>query len=194
MDINISNGFLQIITRATRVQGIHFSLIDLILTNSNHDSYTAGTLIFDISDHFINFIKLPQQKSKTKQKPTFKRNFSQTNVNNFKETLSNFNWAETLTKNDVDTAFNSFWSVFLDFYNLHFPLKKFKFNKNSHKINDFLTAGLLISRKNKLELCKKATKERTAEALLKYKTYRNIFNSLLRKSKKMYFDSNFKTH
>ncbi len=190
MDVNVSNGFLQLITRATRIQGAHYSLIDHILSNSNHDCYTTGTLIYDLSDHFINFIKLPLAKPKLLQKPTFKRNFSQNNVNNFKTSLSSINWNETLTINDADLAFNSFWASFIDLYNLHFPMTKFKFNKNIHKINDYLTNGLLISRKTKLDLCKKAAKERTAEAVNKYKTYRNIFNTLLRKSKKMYFDSN----
>ena len=51
-----------------------------------------------------------------------------------------------------------------------------------------MTAGLLNSRKTKLELCKLAAKERTPANELKYKTYRNLFNTLMRKSKKMYFD------
>ena len=51
-----------------------------------------------------------------------------------------------------------------------------------------MTAGLLISRKKKLELCKKAAKNRNAESLLAYKNYRNLYNSLLRASKKMYFN------
>jgi exonuclease III len=37
MDVNISNGFLQLITKATRIQGSHYSLIDHILTNTNLD-------------------------------------------------------------------------------------------------------------------------------------------------------------
>ncbi len=194
MDINISNGFVQLITRASRIQGGHYSLIDHILTNTNHDCYTAGTLIYDISDHFINFIKLPVAKQKTKQKPVFKRNFSQLNVANFKTSLSQLNWAESLSNNNVDISFDLFWKDFSTLYNLHFPLVKFKFNKNVHKINDYLTNGLLISRKTKLDLCKAAAKLRTIEAQQKYKNYRNIFNSLLRRSKKMYFDENFKNN
>jgi hypothetical protein len=44
-------------------------------------------------------------------------------------------------------------------------------------------------RKTKLALCKQAAIERTPESTLKYKTYRNLFNTLMRKSKKMYFDT-----
>ena len=191
MDINISNGFLQIITKATRVQGNHVSLIDHVLSNSNHNSYITGTIISDISDHFINFVQPPISKIKTKTKPVYRRNFSPTTIQNFKIALSNINWNETLAANDVDLAFSCFWEKFSLLFNLHFPLIKFKFNKNIHKCNNYLTNGLLISRQTKLELCKKATKERTNDSVQKYKTYRNLFNKLLRISKKMYFDSNF---
>ena len=47
-----------------------------------------------------------------------------------------------------------------------------KFNKNIHKINNYMTQGLLISRTTKLELCKKAAKERSQLAIEQYKKYR----------------------
>ena len=194
MDVNISNGFLQLITKATRIQGSHYSLIDHILTNTNLDCYTSGTIVSDLSDHFVNFIKLPTTKQKIKTKPSFRRNFSQINVNNFKDSLSNLSWAETLSKNDVNLAFDSFWNDFNALYDLNFPLTKFKFNKNVHKINDYLTSGLLISRKTKILLHKKAASERTIEANQKYRTYRNLFNTLVRKSKKMYFETNLNSN
>ena len=189
MNVNFSNGFIQLITRATRVQGRHFSLIDHILTNSKHDNYCTGTIVSDISDHFFNFIKLPLVKQKIKIKQVTKRNFSEVNILNFKTSLSNNTWQDTLNTNDVNLAFNHFWEDFSTLYNLHFPIKKFKFNKNYHKVNDYLTNGLLVSRKTKLELCKKAAKDRTELSIQKYRTYRNIFNSLIRLSKKMYFNN-----
>ncbi len=67
-------------------------------------------------------------------------------------------------------------------------------NKNVHKINDYLTSGLLISRKTKILLHKKAASERTIEANQKYRTYRNLFNTLVRKSKKMYFETNLNSN
>ena len=188
MNINISNGFLQLICKATRIQGQHFSLIDHILTNSNLPNYNAGTIISDISDHYFNFLQLPLTKSKQKPISISKRNFSTENVTNFKNALGGLGWNNVLTANDVDEAFEAFWNDFSTIYDLHFPIINVKFNRNHHKINDYMTAGLLISRKKKLELCKKAAKNRNAESLLAYKNYRNLYNSLLRASKKMYFN------
>ena len=53
-----------------------------------------------------------------------------------------------------------------------------------------MTAGLLVSRRTKLELCKKASKERTPESVQQYKTYRNLFNTVMRASEKHYFSKN----
>jgi hypothetical protein len=69
-------------------------------------------------------------------------------------------------------------------------LTKLKFNKNLHSKNDFMTPGLLISRKHKLELYKKSLVEPN-NYLLSYRQYRNIFNSTVRASKRLFYDTKF---
>ena len=54
-------------------------------------------------------------------------------------------------------------------YDLYFPLKKVKFNKNIHKIKNFMTKGLLISPENKLTLHKVARCNPSVENIDKYK-------------------------
>jgi hypothetical protein len=74
LDTLIINGFVQIINKATRIQNNKSSLIDHIMTNTNLVEYNAGTIIDDISDHFINFLQLTTEKtSKQKQKEDKKR-------------------------------------------------------------------------------------------------------------------------
>ena len=108
--------------------------------------------------------------------------------------MANLNWHDTVTQNNVNRAFENFWTVFSDLYQLHFPVVKTKFNSNIHRINDYMTTGLLVSRKRKLELCKIAAKERTVLATQNYRKYRNLFNTLMRASKKLYFGSNLEFH
>jgi hypothetical protein len=50
-----SNGFLQIIGKATRIDGNTYSLIDHILVKTNDQISKSGTLLTDFSDHFTNF-------------------------------------------------------------------------------------------------------------------------------------------
>jgi hypothetical protein len=62
-DLITSNGYLQTITRATRIQHNNFSLIDHILTNSPSTKSQSGILISDISDHFFTFTLPDYHKS-----------------------------------------------------------------------------------------------------------------------------------
>jgi hypothetical protein len=89
---------------------------------------------------------------------------------------------------------DAFYDEFLTLFNLHFPILTKKFNKNYHKINDFMTIGLLTSRKNKLKLHKTSILTPTIENVNKYKSYRNIFNTLMRKAKILYFENNLNLH
>ena len=79
---------------------------------------------------------------------------------------------------------------FLRFSIPFLPIKK-KFNKNYHKINGYMTQGLLISRRTKLNLLKKSVNEPSESNIEYYKNFRNIYTKTLRASRKLYFDSNF---
>jgi hypothetical protein len=56
-----------------------------------------------------------------------------------------------------------------------------------------MTSGLLTSRRKKLELQKKALLNPNVYAIM-YRNYRNLYNSVLRASKKMYIDNSFKKY
>jgi hypothetical protein len=149
-------------------------------------------MISDISDHFFNFICVPAA-SRTKQTTNnfkYLRPFTLTNMTNFRDDLKNINWHPVLSSNNVDTGFGNFWEIFSTLYDLHFPLTKVKFNRNIHRINDFMTKGLLVSRKRKLELQKLSILD-PASYFNTFKQYRNLFNSTLRASKNLYYDTKF---
>jgi hypothetical protein len=55
---------------------------------------------------------------------------------------------------------------------------------------DFMTNGLLISRANKNRLHKKSLNNLTPENIGNFKRYRNIYNSLIRRSRKDYYHHN----
>ena len=70
--------------------------------------------------------------------------------------------------------------VLLDLFNQHFPLQPCTYNRNRRPINSFMTSGLLKSRRTKLKLARKAKKHPNGDAPQKFRTYRNIFNSLVK--------------
>jgi hypothetical protein len=103
--------------------------------------------------------------------------------------LSELSWNDVLSLRDVDLAYESFFTTFKSLFDLNFPPSKKKFNRNVHKINSFMTAGLLVSRCRKLLLQKKSIKNPVMENISAFKNYRNLYNKVLRASKKSYYDS-----
>jgi len=181
-------GFIQTITRSTRVQGNSHSLIDHILINKNLIGSVQGTLVSDLSDHFINFHQVSTADVKQKQKLQSSRRFTAENMDRFKLLLRGTNWIPTLESNDVDVSFGVFWNEFKQLYDVCFPLTVTKLNRNIHRINGYMTTGLLISRSTKNNLHKASVLDPTLQNTLKYRTYRNLYNTVIRKSKKMYFE------
>ncbi len=165
LDIIHNNGFLQLISKATHISGDSFSLINHILCKNYSPTLLTSTFVTDISDHFMNFLCISL--------PSNSKRFSLHNMTNFRNALRNLNWHNVYSSNDVDTSFKNFWDSFSTLYDLNFPLRVVRLNKNIHCINEFMTNGLLISRKRKMELHKLALVNPT-DYEPKYIQYRNI--------------------
>ena len=184
------NGFIQCITKATRIAGNSSSLIDHILINSSLEEITSGTIISDVSDHFFTFLQLPFRRACTSLKLYETRNFSKTNTERFRACLNELRWENVLNSNDVNDSYNLFFTDFNMLFEQNFNVKKTKFNKNFNKIYNYMTSGLLVSRLTKLKLHKLSIHSPSQSNIDQYKRYRNIYNTLLRTSKKLYFEKN----
>jgi hypothetical protein len=186
----IENGFLQVITKSTRIQGQSHSLIDHILVNKNFGETDCGTLVTDISDHFINFQQLTSPTYKDDHKRITGRKFNAVNIDRFKLLIQGTDWLPVSRSNDVNEAFNIFWTEFSQLYEICFPLTTSKLNRNVHRLNEFMTTGLLISRRTKNLLHKTSLVNPSPVNIAKFRNYRNLYNTLIRKSKAKYFEEN----
>ena len=187
-------GFLLSNFRASRIQNDSASLIDHILSNNKTSSLTSGTIIEDISDHFITFIQPNIQKNKSKPTVVKRRIYSKDNLNNFKRDLYNTNWDDVTNCNDVNNSYDKFWDKYTHLHDKHFPLTSTKFNRNLHRISEFMTPGLLISRKNKLKLHKIALTDNVPFNWQQYRTYRNVYNKTVRASKIVHVNAKIKAN
>ena len=178
-----SNGFLQLNRKATRMQEASSSLIDHIVSNDKKQIFVTGTLISDVSDHFINFVCNGKKPATATQKLKTARIFSPQNLTKFKMQLNSANWNDTFENLDVNEAYGAFWSQYKNFFDETFPLTKMKFNKNIHKANSFMTAGLLTSRGTKTALHKQSLANPTPLAINLYKQFCNTHNRILRAAK-----------
>jgi hypothetical protein len=185
LNLLFSAGFLQCIHKATRIQNLSKSLIDHIHCNNIVNNIISGVIISDISDHFFTFVC--RQATGPRSSPpkfTVSRDFSLQNLNNFKLDLSSTNWNTVYDANDVDSAYDCFWSNYSKLFNLHFPLKRKRINKNFNPMNKFMSQGLLISRRTKNRLHTLAISEPTPANINRYKEFKTIYQRVIRAAKK----------
>ncbi len=189
-----SNGFLQLVTKATRIIGPTYSLIDHVCCKNENSKLSAGVIPHDLSDHFFTFLSLENESKPLSHTELSYRDFSKNNLDEFKSALSNIGWESVLSLANADLAFNEFWETFSSLFDIYFPIKTKKLNKNIHKIQNFLTSGLLKSRTTKIALHKLSISHPTDDNIAKYKTYRNLYNTLLRKSKILHYQDQLSTN
>jgi len=191
MNLLLEKSFLQVISKATRIQNQSKSLIDHILFNVNCLNLTSGTLISDISDHFFTFVVPPARYKNPPQthKSVQSRNYSLQNLNNFKTELSMADWTNVTSLNDANLAYNEFWKTYEACHNANFPFTRQRFNKNFHKKQLFMTQGLLVSRNTKNRLHKLSISNPEPATIQCYKTYKTLYLKTVRAAKKLYFTS-----
>jgi hypothetical protein len=110
--------------------------------------YDTIILTSQLSDHFpiVHFKKGPLKPNVPNV--TEFRNFSKTNLESFRTLLHGTLWDHVLECDDAQIAYNRFHDTFFNLYELIFPIKHVKFNRNKHKLEQWITNGLLVSRKN----------------------------------------------
>ncbi len=190
----LSNGFIQQIMKATRFQNQNKTLLDHILTSCHSNRIYSGSVLSDIRYHFFTFTRpvLPHIKKQTKF--TTARNFSQTSLNQFKTALSGTDWSHVTNSNDVDDAYELFWNSYSELFDVIFPKKKVRFNRNIHKMSPFMTAGLLVSRTTKNKLFKAKLPDNSAANLQKYKDFKTVYSKTSRAAKKLYYQQKFEAN
>ena len=194
VNLLFSLGCLQLMTIPTRCIRNASTLIDHIITNDILSAYTCGALTNRISDHFPIFCILNCNKPIMPHRYIRSRHINSESTNKFKATLKNVQWTDVLDSADPQSGLNAFLSTFLDLYNITFPEIITKFNKNVHKKEKWMTAGIMISRNRKMLLCTRSIKDPSQANVETFKTFRNIYNNIVRSAKKLYFEKELAKH
>jgi len=194
VDLLFSFGFLQIVTRPTRLSSSSATLIDHIITNVSHPVYETSILTASISDHFPIFFNIPFNRPPIKARTVESRNFSDANIAKFQNAIRNFNWNHVSDSNCAQEAYNNFNSSFMLLYNMYFPVVVTKINRNFHKLDPWMTNGILTSRQRKNHLYSVSLKNPSPVNSNNFKKFRNIYNTVLRASKKLYYEYQLKNN
>ena len=141
-----------------------------------------------MSDHLPIFfaIKTNETTQRPVVKSTYKRYYCEKNIDKFKNTLHNRNWDDIQKIEDPNKAYKYFLDIFTDIYDNSFPKSKVKVKFKSDQ-SPWITKGIAKSSKQKQRLYEKFLKNRTPKNEETYKTYKNLFETIKKRSKQKFY-------
>ena len=192
-------GMIPTINKPTRVTRQTASAIDHIITNSiMHTGFKSGIIKTYISDNFPIFFcyKYIAEKEDAKKKFIYKRRFSDQSIGTFKIRLRDINWSKERQCRNANEACINFFNIIDSLYDECFPVAKIRLKQKKH-FTPWITRGIKKFSKRKQKLYEKFLKHRIILNEERYKAYKNLFESIKRKSKKSYFSKkilHYKNH
>ena len=134
--------------------------------------------------------------NKTTQRPvvksTYERSYFEKNIDKFKNILHNRNWDDIKKIEDPNKAYKYFLNIFIDIYDKSFPKSEVKVKFKSDQ-SPWITKGIAKLLKKKQRLYEKSLKNRTPKNEEKYKTYKNLFETIKRRTRKNFTQKNCKS-
>ena len=176
--------------KPTRVTRHSANVIDHITTNcvTGHNDFKSAIIKTNLSDHFpvVFAIKTNETTERPIVKSTYKRSYCEKNIDMFKNFLHNRNWDDIKKIEDPNKAYKYFLNIFIDIYNKSFLKSEVKVKFKSDQ-SPWITKGIAKSSKKKQRLYEKFLKNRTPKNEETYKTYKNLFETIKRRSKKKFY-------
>ena len=194
LNIIFGHSMMQVINKPPRVTKNTATAIDHIFINSfTTTKFKTGIIESDISDHFLIFFVANYNINikETKERFIFRCDLSDISVEKFKYKLRTVSWNSIRNSSDTNRAYDNFIEVFSSRYDECFPKKKIKIKPQKYN-NPWITKGIKKSSKRKQKLYEKFLKNRNEKNEKLYKSYKSLFESLKRKSKRIYYSSKIK--
>ena len=138
-----SFAFCRLISKPTRITFHTATLIDNIFTNDLTGNVFNGIVLNDLSDHMPIFACFHKELTPYCQEKVFKRSFNESNMNKFRQYLSEINWCTKLNSTDVNNSYNIFLNEYVNLFETCFPIEiiKPKYFENHNPF--WMTTGLL---------------------------------------------------
>ena len=196
LQMMLNNSYQPCITEPTRIMNNNKpSLVDNIFSNTV-EKCISGNILDKISDHLPNFVIFENVKSKSKPKPLKRRNMKHSNELNFQADLLLL--LRELRSNselyDAEIAYNFFHEKHCGIMDKHYPWETLTHKQRELELKPWITKGILTSTRVKAKLFRIFKKTKNPTDYAHYKYYRDMINSLCRKSKKQYNKEYFAKH
>jgi hypothetical protein len=145
IDTAANHGFVQIVSRPTRITDHSATLIDHVYTNSLDNTISCNIITHDITDHLATHTKI--KLGTTGNRPQFSfhnrrvnregRIFNEANHAAFKNLIDSETWEEITDDMDAQSKYEKFDEIYSRHYNSAYPLaaqrKRRKFERKDPK-------------------------------------------------------------
>lgn len=179
-------GFFPTIREATRVTKNSAKCIDQVFTNRAEEILSSQVIDSDLSDHKAQVLNLNiHEKFIAQGKNSKYRDFKNPDQQKeFLRLLAQEEWNSILQMDSQrsNEKFDAFVNLFNHYIDLCFPWKTQKQNKSNNK-NEWITKGILISRKRKFDLYVKAKFSNDINDMLLYKKYLKIYRQVIKEAR-----------
>lgn len=170
---------------ATRVNDRTSSLLDLIITDSP-DLCKSVNIHHNpaISDHAMVIAEILIERPKEKPKYMFRRSLDKIDEELFNSDLINTPWCDVLSEPDINYQIQHFNELFLNIFNLHAPMKRFKVNT---KLTPWITDNVKLMMLLRDKASHRAQISDNKSHLDYYKSLRNLVTGAIDREKRAYF-------
>ena len=198
LDMLISNGYYPLINVPTRVTNSSSTIIDHIVTNDHTHNILPGVIKTDLTDHYPIFCTISNLTLKKSYKPTFRRDISMFNADDFCNHLNNeinsfFLTISYIDGNNFDAIFDQFLQLLTNAMTLYAPMRKLT-RKQQKLINKpWISRGVLKSIKTKQKLYLSHFVNGNSEQKQLYKKYANKLTKVKFAAKKLYYQDKLET-
>ena len=138
-------GFVQTVSRPTRLTQHSATLIDHVYTNSIDHTLSCNIVTVDISDHLGTLTKITlgnslinvtsRAKSQHNSRKSEQRMFTESNDIKFKDLIDQESWGDVLDISDAQPQFEKFSEVYTSHYNTAYPPKKKHVRRENERKN-----------------------------------------------------------
>ena len=118
-----------------------------------------------------------------------KRIYDKKAIESFKQSLRENIWKDLKRCEDLNEAYKTFFETFISVYDNFFPKVNVRIKTKSIH-SPWITKGIARSSKRKQKLYEKYLKRRTSESEAAWRSYKNLFESIKRRSKQNYYSEN----
>ena len=195
LQLMMENSFQPCILEPSRiVLGNKPSLVDNIFSNSI-EPVISGNLYQKISDHLPNFAIFNNVKPKKSKEYVRKRCTKNFDPVVFQNDLLELILHKIVNIDDFTKAYDFSHKMLLNILNKHLPIKILTKKEVELEYKPWITKGILnsVKVKNKTykEFIKSKDRNKKSQTYIKFKKYRDLINSLKRRSQRNYYKDYF---